>query len=302
MGRCPAWIWLANAGFSMSITATAFAPVTAVNAVLPSLPNPMFDPPGPIASRFTSLNVLASKIWANMSWPLVTIEYCRSGVHESRALGLPERDQKAAHEMAHLGAISAASAASGKNRCWCRAGMDCVVRFWTTSLRADPLSWPRSAAPDRQNGGKPDMLGSAAGPPYLVQAQGCAGEPARRGHDILGAGAKGLVSARPPEYSRSNERPGEEARPIRMLARAAQREFQVLEGIQHPGILRAVAYHEHELGPALVFEHSPGALRLATTSCSRTRSALTSTCVSACCARLARRSSTLTRRSWSTGR
>ncbi len=87
-----------------------------------------------------------------------------------------------------------------------------------------------------------------------------------------------------------------------MLARAAQREFQVLEGIQHPGILRAVAYHEHELGPALVFEHSPGALRLATTSCSRTRSALTSTCVSACCARLARRSSTLTRRSWSTGR
>lgn len=47
-----------------------------------------------------------------------------------------------------------------------------------------------------------------------------------------------------------------------MLGRAARREFQMLEGIQHPGILRAVDYHEHELGPALVFEHSPAAVRL----------------------------------------
>ena len=46
------------------------------------------------------------------------------------------------------------------------------------------------------------------------------------------------------------------------LARAAQREFQILEGIQHPGILRALAYHEHERGPALVFEHEPKAVRL----------------------------------------
>jgi hypothetical protein len=55
---------------------------------------------------------------------------------------------------------------------------------------------------------------------------------------------------------------GKNAEARELLARAAQREFQVLEGIQHPGILRAVGYHEHELGPALVFEHSPGALRL----------------------------------------
>jgi serine/threonine protein kinase len=55
-------------------------------------------------------------------------------------------------------------------------------------------------------------------------------------------------------------RKNEEAR--RTLAHAAQREFQVLEGIQHPGILHAVAYHDHELGPALVFDHSPDALRL----------------------------------------
>lgn len=46
------------------------------------------------------------------------------------------------------------------------------------------------------------------------------------------------------------------------MARAAQREFQILEGIDHAGILRAVDYHEHELGPALVFEHDPKALRL----------------------------------------
>jgi serine/threonine protein kinase len=46
------------------------------------------------------------------------------------------------------------------------------------------------------------------------------------------------------------------------IARAAQREYQVLEGLQHPGILRALGYHEHDLGPALVFEHDPKALRL----------------------------------------
>ncbi len=46
------------------------------------------------------------------------------------------------------------------------------------------------------------------------------------------------------------------------LRRAAQREFQILEGIQHAGILKAVDYRDHERGPALVFEHSPGSMRL----------------------------------------
>jgi serine/threonine protein kinase len=45
------------------------------------------------------------------------------------------------------------------------------------------------------------------------------------------------------------------------LARAAQREFKVLEGVDHPGILRARDFRETELGPALVFEHDPEALR-----------------------------------------
>lgn len=46
------------------------------------------------------------------------------------------------------------------------------------------------------------------------------------------------------------------------LIRAARREFEILEGIQHPGILRAVDYREHERGPALIFEHEPDSLRL----------------------------------------
>jgi serine/threonine protein kinase len=46
------------------------------------------------------------------------------------------------------------------------------------------------------------------------------------------------------------------------LARTAQREFRVLEGVDHFGILRALDFRETELGPALVFEHDPSAVRL----------------------------------------
>ena len=45
------------------------------------------------------------------------------------------------------------------------------------------------------------------------------------------------------------------------LARTAQREFRVLEGVEHPGIQRVLDYREAELGPALVFEHDPGSIR-----------------------------------------
>ncbi len=48
----------------------------------------------------------------------------------------------------------------------------------------------------------------------------------------------------------------------RTLARAAEREFQILEGINHPGILRALEYKDHERGPALVFEYRPDSLPL----------------------------------------
>lgn len=47
-----------------------------------------------------------------------------------------------------------------------------------------------------------------------------------------------------------------------LLLLAAKREFSLLEGIEHPGILRPQSFVEHELGPALVFDHDPGAVRL----------------------------------------
>jgi Nuclease-related domain len=46
------------------------------------------------------------------------------------------------------------------------------------------------------------------------------------------------------------------------LGRMAAREFRVLEGIDHPGILRVLHFEESELGPALIFEHDPAAMRL----------------------------------------
>ncbi|MBK5914701.1 BREX system serine/threonine kinase PglW [Rhodocyclus purpureus] len=45
-------------------------------------------------------------------------------------------------------------------------------------------------------------------------------------------------------------------------ARQARREFEVLEGIDHPGILRCNDYKDSELGPALIFDHDPAAVRL----------------------------------------
>ncbi|MGH8533517.1 MAG: protein kinase domain-containing protein [Gammaproteobacteria bacterium] len=46
------------------------------------------------------------------------------------------------------------------------------------------------------------------------------------------------------------------------LIRQASREFQILEGIDHPGILKVRDYKETELGPALIFDHDPKAMRL----------------------------------------
>ena len=48
----------------------------------------------------------------------------------------------------------------------------------------------------------------------------------------------------------------------RMIERAALREFQLLEMLSHPGILRAHGFTEHEVGPALIFEHDPLGVRL----------------------------------------
>lgn len=48
----------------------------------------------------------------------------------------------------------------------------------------------------------------------------------------------------------------------RTLERAAQREYQILEGIRHPGILKAVNFTQDERGPALVFEQDKDAVRM----------------------------------------
>jgi hypothetical protein len=46
------------------------------------------------------------------------------------------------------------------------------------------------------------------------------------------------------------------------IERAAQREFRLLETLLHPGILRVYNFTQHELGPALFFEHDPSFIRL----------------------------------------
>ncbi|HJW55340.1 MAG TPA: BREX system serine/threonine kinase PglW [Burkholderiaceae bacterium] len=46
------------------------------------------------------------------------------------------------------------------------------------------------------------------------------------------------------------------------LVRQAQREFQILEGIDHSGIVKVKDYQDTELGPALIFDHDPAAIRL----------------------------------------
>jgi serine/threonine protein kinase len=42
----------------------------------------------------------------------------------------------------------------------------------------------------------------------------------------------------------------------------ALQEFRILEGLDHPGILRALDFHEHDLGPAILFRREPGEVRL----------------------------------------
>ncbi|MDR6495646.1 serine/threonine protein kinase [Paraburkholderia terricola] len=46
------------------------------------------------------------------------------------------------------------------------------------------------------------------------------------------------------------------------LVRQAQREFQILEGIDHLGIVKVKDYQDTELGPALIFDHDAKAIRL----------------------------------------
>ncbi len=48
----------------------------------------------------------------------------------------------------------------------------------------------------------------------------------------------------------------------RVVKAAATREYEILRSLKHPGILEVTGYTEHELGPALLFQHEPGETRL----------------------------------------
>jgi serine/threonine protein kinase len=45
------------------------------------------------------------------------------------------------------------------------------------------------------------------------------------------------------------------------IQRAAEREFRLLYGIHHPGVVHAVDLVDHEFGPAVIFEHDPNSVR-----------------------------------------
>ncbi|MHB8973725.1 MAG: BREX system serine/threonine kinase PglW [Pirellulaceae bacterium] len=47
-----------------------------------------------------------------------------------------------------------------------------------------------------------------------------------------------------------------------MVQRAAEREFRLLQTLEHRGVLRAMEFTNHELGPAIIFQHFPTAIRL----------------------------------------
>lgn len=46
------------------------------------------------------------------------------------------------------------------------------------------------------------------------------------------------------------------------IQRAAEREFRLLHGLEHPNVLRVHDFKVHEFGPVLLFEHDPAAVRL----------------------------------------
>ena len=48
----------------------------------------------------------------------------------------------------------------------------------------------------------------------------------------------------------------------RTIQRAAEREFHLLQVLEHRGVLRALEFTNHELGPAIIFQHFPDAVRL----------------------------------------
>ncbi len=48
----------------------------------------------------------------------------------------------------------------------------------------------------------------------------------------------------------------------RRIRGAAEREFRILDGFDHPNVLRVLDFKDHGFGPVLTFQHHPGAARL----------------------------------------
>ena len=48
----------------------------------------------------------------------------------------------------------------------------------------------------------------------------------------------------------------------RLTRSMAEREYQILRSLRHPGILEAQTFHDHDLGPAILFSRDPDELRL----------------------------------------
>jgi serine/threonine protein kinase len=52
------------------------------------------------------------------------------------------------------------------------------------------------------------------------------------------------------------------AEDVPVIRRAAEREFRLLQGIQHPGVSQALDLADHSFGPAVIFNHDPASVRL----------------------------------------
>jgi serine/threonine protein kinase len=135
-----------------------------------------------------------------------------------------------------------------------------------TLLRADEFGIGRRGAVDasaarliakalEQAGVRPPGRGRRVGDFELEQLLGEGQDWQDFAARHTATGAKRLIRVYP--YARALTPEARER-----LARTARREARVLEGLEHPGLQRVPEYREAELGPALVFEHDPEALRL----------------------------------------
>jgi hypothetical protein len=132
-------------------------------------------------------------------------------------------------------------------------------------IRADELGFPRRGTPDigatrawaraiEQAGIRAPGRGRRVGDYELGQLLG----EGENWQDFAARHAATGVRRRIRVYPHARAA-GSEARD--RLARTAEREFRVLEGVEHVGIQRVLDYREAELGPALVFEHDAKAAR-----------------------------------------